>query len=403
MEKRVQLEAAQLELALEDGSLQQRQEHTVATFAPVWSEEYVRPNCSENYLKTVRHMLDKHIIPSLGEIQLSKLTPLTIEKFLNLLRRTPKESTALPPEQRKRKPTEAEIQHYHARVSKQATDPTLLSEHTVLHYYNCLNSMLERAVAWKILAENPMETVTRPRFKRKKMKFLDDDQALELLRRLSGEEDMSFRAAVLLALTCGLRLGEVGGLLFSDVDFKAGTIDISRAYKYTPEDGNFYGDPKSDEGARLISLPLALLVLLDETRKYQAEVASRLGDRWRGTGLIVCGWDGSPLHHDTPSKQWRKFADRNGFLKVRFHDLRHTHATLLLSSNIDAVAVASRMGHSDAETTLREYAHALRKRDVAAAEVMQRLFGAAGTDAPDVHRLQTLHPAIVQQDVKPSK
>jgi site-specific recombinase XerD len=79
---------------------------------------------------------------------------------------------------------------------------------------------------------------------------------------------------------------------------------------------------------------------------------------------------------------------------VRFHDLRHTHASLLLANNVDAVAVASRLGHSDAETTLREYAHALRKRDLAAAEVMQQLFSAQQTASEDLGRLQSLHPTI---------
>ena len=110
-----------------------------------------------------------------------------------------------------------------------------------------------------------------------------------------------------------------------------------------------------------------------------------LGDRWRGIGRIVCNWDGAPVHHDTPSKWFRKFADANGFTGVRFHDLRHTHATLLFADNIDAVAVASRLGHDDASTTLRIYAHAIRTRDLESAAAMQRLYDAAMSqpDAPD--------------------
>ena len=79
---------------------------------------------------------------------------------------------------------------------------------------------------------------------------------------------------------------------------------------------------------------------------------------------------------------------------MRFHDLRHTHASILLANNADAVAVASRLGHSDAETTLREYAHALRKRDLAAAEVMQQLLSTQQTTAEELSHLESLHPAI---------
>ena len=121
------------------------------------------------------------------------------------------------------------------------------------------------------------------------------------------------------------------------------------------------------------------LALLEETRKYHEDAAAFLGDRWRGCGRIICAWDGSPVHHDTPSKWFRKFADENGFEGVRFHDLRHTHATLLFANNIDAVAVASRLGHEDASTTLRIYAHAIRRRDQESAAAMQRLIETALT------------------------
>jgi integrase len=120
-----------------------------------------------------------------------------------------------------------------------------------------------------------------------------------------------------------------------------------------------------------------MMALLYETRKYHQEMAQLLGDRWRGEGRIVCNWDGTPMHHDTPSKQFRKFADAHGFEGVRFHDLRHTHATLLFANNIDAVAVASRLGHEDASTTLKVYAHAIRRRDRDSAEAMQRLIDIA--------------------------
>lgn len=88
-------------------------------------------------------------------------------------------------------------------------------------------------------------------------------------------------------------------------------------------------------------------------------------------------WNGAQLHHDTPSKWFRRFADAHGFEGVRFHDLRHTHATILLANNIDAVAVATRMGHADASVTLRIYAHALRRRDEDAAKAAQGLLDRA--------------------------
>jgi integrase len=241
--------------------------------------------------------------------------------------------------------------------------------------------MLDKAVQWDLLAKNPMAKVDRPTVKRPKVKYLTEERAVELLRCLKAEPNLCYRSALLLALLCGLRLGEVGALRLTDVDFDTGTIDISRALKYTPQTGNYEGSPKTESGNRLVALPPGMLALLHETREYQQDVAGWAGAQWVGEGWIVHVWNGARVHHDTPSKWFRRFADAHGFEGVRFHDLRHTHATILLASNIDAVAVATRLGHRNATTTLQVYAHALRRRDEDAARAVQSLLDRAADPA----------------------
>ena len=182
-----------------------------------------------------------------------------------------------------------------------------------------------------------------------------------------------------------MSLGEVGALRLSDVDWKRGTIDISHALKYTPQTGSFEGPPKSEAGERIIALPVGMMAVLDQTRAYQEDCKRAAPHLWVGEGWIVHAWNGAQLHHDTPSRWFRHFADAHGFEGVRFHDLRHTHASTLLANGIDAVAVASRMGHEDASTTLRVYAHALRRRDDDAARVWQSFLDAASAqpEAPE--------------------
>ncbi|MDD3212185.1 MAG: tyrosine-type recombinase/integrase [Eubacteriales bacterium] len=357
-------------------------ELTLRQFSELYVTEYLRPSTSPNNVKTVTNLLEKRILPELGALPLRQLTPIRITRFINKLKTSPKAQQALPPDQRVRRPADPEklaeeMEAYHARQEKLARDPETLSARSVHHYYQTLNALLQKAVQWDYLSINPMDKVDAPKFRKCKMQYLTDEQAVDLLRKLSKEENMSFRCAVLLALLCGLRLGEVGALTFQDVDFEQGSINVSHALKYTPETGNFVGDTKSFAGERVVDLPPGMVALLDETRKYHEYAKSVLGDRWHGTGRIVCAWDGAPLSHDTPSKQWRKFADRNGFVGIRFHELRHTHATILLANNIDAVAVASRLGHADATVTLQTYAHALRRRDRESATTMQHLIDAA--------------------------
>lgn len=364
---------ARLQIDVDEGRKKPAQAaYTVRTFSELWIDQHVKPNLSAVTLKNYQHFLDARILPMLGDIPLKKLTPLLLTKWLTDLRESPRRSTALPDEKLSRPRTPSDIAKLGA---DKKVDP--LSARTIQHYYDTLESMLDKAVQWDILQHNPMIKVDRPKAKKTKPNYLTEERAVELLRCLNDEPIMSYRAALLLALLCGLRLGEVGALRLSDVDWEQGTIDISHALKYTPRMGNYEGDPKSDAGQRLIALPPGMMTVLHETRAYQEDVAAQVGDVWVGEGWIVHAWNGAQLHHDTPSKWFRRFADAHGFEGVRYHDLRHTHATILLANNIDAVSVSSRLGHSDASTTLRTYAHALRRRDVDAANALQSLLDRA--------------------------
>lgn len=371
---RAELAAAKLTVDAAEGRAVPSHQLTVREFAAIWLEEHVKPTCTENTYRNYKFLLESRILPELGGCKLQKLSPMILVRFINAVKEDQAHSSALPPEKRVRA----------SDRTRPAPQPRQLSDRTVRHYYDTLNYMLNKAVQWQYLNLNPMERVDRPKIRRQPVHFLDDRQAVQLLRCLANEESLPFRCAVLLALLCGLRLGEVGGLNLSDVDWDNCSIDIQRALKYTPEEGSFLGDPKSEAGRRTIDLPAGMMALLEETRKYHEDAAAALGDRWRGTGRIVSAWDGTPVHHDTPSKWFRKFADANGFQGVRFHDLRHTHATLLFANNIDAVAVASRLGHEDASTTMRIYAHAIRRRDKESAAAMQALIDRAfSLDDPD--------------------
>lgn len=357
----------QLEADVENGKARANQNMTVADLAALWMRRHVLANLSPVTAKNYKHLLDRRILPKLGTIPVEKVTPGVIADFMAAIREEGRISQLKPEEELKSKRRPSDL----ARLAKKPDAP--LSDKTLRTYYDTLFQMFEKAVRWEILWRNPVAAVDRPHFRSKPVKFLDDDQAVQLLRALQGEENMSFRCAVLLALTCGLRLGEVGALTWADVNWNKCTIDISKAAKYTPAAGSFVGETKSESSDRTITLPAGMMALLHETQQYHEYLADFLGDRWHGVGRIVCSWDGSPLHHDTPSKQFRTFADRHGFTGVRFHDLRHTHATLLFASNIDAVAVASRLGHAKADTTLRIYAHALKRRDEDSALAMQAI------------------------------
>ena len=303
---------------------------TLRAFSAIWIENHVRPNCSPVTLKNYQHFLASRILPALGDVPLRKLTPLMITEWLTQLRSDARRTTLLPDDQLAR-PRRADETANLISDEKRARP---LSGRTVQHYYDTLSTMLDYAVQWDFLAKNPMEKVTRPRAKKARVHYLTEEQAVQLLRCLHDEPNMCYRSAILLALLCGLRLGEVCELKLSDVDWENGTIDISRALKYTPEMGNFVDDPKTDASSRLIALPPGMMTVLHETRAYQAEARAMAPSVWRGEGWIIHRWDGGQVNHDTPSKWFRKFADAHGFEGVRFHDLRHPyvkHTTKIFS------------------------------------------------------------------------
>lgn len=355
--KAVQIELARLVVDVADGNAAptKKRERTVRDLADIWMEQHVEPSCKPTTASFYRALLYGRVLPLIGAKPAASLTPMDVTRMLNTLRAAKKKSTALPEN----------------RDPAKADKP--LSDRTIRHCYDVLNYMYNKCVQWDLVKSNPLEKVDRPKARKRRLVALDDDQAIDLLRKLSGEESLSYRCAVLLALTCGLRLGEVCGLYWTDVNFKDFTVNITRALHYVPGKGNYMDTPKSAAGERLISLPAGMMTLLHETLAYQQELATLLGDSWHGDGRIVCGWDGSPVHHDTPSKWFRKFADRNGFQGVRFQDLRHAHASILLANNMDAVAVAARLGHESPDTTFRFYAHAIRRRDQESAAAFQRI------------------------------
>lgn len=346
---------------------------TVRQLYDKWMDLHCIPNLKYTTVKTYQNLMTTRVLPAIGDRRVTSLTPVDLQQLMADLRKSPRRTTAIDPEKRKRK-----------QDRERAAAPSKpLSDRTVQHYYDTISDMFDTGLGWKLIPANPMEDVQRPKARKAKLAVLDDERAVQLLRRLSVEESLSFRSAVMLALLCGLRLNEVGGLEWEDVDWKRCAINVARGLNYAPGHGNYIDTTKSEEGERLIDLPAGMMTLLQETKAWQDEQAAKMGDRWRGVGRIVCGWDGSPQHHDTPSKQFRKFADREGFPDITFHDLRHTHATLLFANNLDAVAVAHRLGHASPETTFRFYAHAIRSRDAASAKAMQHYLDEAAGTTPD--------------------
>lgn len=237
------------------------------------------------------------------------------------------------------------------------------------------------AVSKGIASTNAFRQVKRPKAHYRQSKFLTMPQASHLtalmtanLHRFMQEGNVrrtSFALAVLIALATGLRRGEIFALTWDDFDEGVFRISVAKAVK---ADGRI-GTPKTLSGLRSVAVGDSLSALLAEVRSWQNAILPE--GSIVSTQCIMCREDGSRASLNAFEHWWRTWADRNNLDGLRFHELRHTHATLLISRGVDVKTVQMRLGHSSAEITMSCYAHAIPLSDgMAAASLDTALFSA---------------------------
>ena len=355
-------------------------------WSETWLTRHIDPDASPVTVHNYRYLLDSRILPQLGETLLPDLTPAKLTDWLYNLRKDKRKSTRLPDEKLKRPRRDGEQLITDARAAKP------LSVKTALNYYGCMKTMLAAAVRTGILEYNPMDRVQRPKKRKKKKATLSEAEVIALLKLIITEAETPLKLAVLLAMLCSLRLGEVGALRYPQVDWDAGTITIDRALKYTPDTGAFIAETKTDAGDRVVTLPPSMVRILRDAMWDDVMEEQDDPEKWRGNFWIVHSRHGARVNKDTPSKWFRKFADAHGYQDLTFHGLRHVHATMLLQHHVDLQSVSARMGHSDPSVTLRAYADAMPARDRDAAETMDALLVSSGAEPANPEALPPAEP-----------
>lgn len=229
-----------------------------------------------------------------------------------------------------------------------------LSPNTVRKRYKRLRVALKKAVAWRLIAENPLDAVVPPKPKPTQMKALSEDETVALLELVAGTR---YQTAALVAVTTGLRAGELLRVRWEDVDLDAAELRVRRTKAVKSGD------------LPTITLMAATVAELRDHKRRQAE--QRLAARtWHDEGLVFPYKDGGPWVRTTFANGWIRL--RTG---VRFHDLRHTHATQLLRAGVRLDAVSKRLGHASSAITAEVYAHVLADDDALAVERLELSLG----------------------------
>ena len=233
-----------------------------------------------------------------------------------------------------------------------------------------LHKALDQAVSWAYVSRNVTELVKAPRLKKGEVQPLCVEQVQKLLGSLATDRD---RALFTLAVTTGLRRGEMLALRWEDVDLEAQVLRIKRSLSETragtSERGLSFEPPKTNKGKRSVALTPYAVSLLAKYRKSRDS-----GDRAKPGDLIFPNPQGAPIRPRSLTQHFKRISKRAGLpATTRLHDLRHTAATLLLSKGIHPKIVQEILGHSTISITLDTYSHVLPNMQKGAVRAMQEL------------------------------
>ena len=310
---------------------------TVAGFIERWLQDYAQPNTAPKTFIRYSELMRLHVIPVIGDIPVSKLRPLHVQA-----------------------------------VQGQALAKGL-SARTVLHVHRVLKEVLRHAVKWQIASRNPADAIDAPRPERYEITVPSPE---ELRRLLAIADQTAYGTPVYLAAMTGLRLGEILGLRWRDVNVNAATLSVMQTAQWV-SGRMIFRTPKTAKSRRSIELSTATVKRLKEHRQSQLEQRMALGPAYREQGLVFADATGETLHPNGGLRStWVKITQSAGLPGLRFHDLRHAHASLMLAQGTHPKVVSERLGHATVGITLDIYSHVLPGLQREAAERLDELLAA---------------------------
>ena len=287
--------------------------------------EKYKMNLSITTYNCYMRICKKYIIPLLGDIKLCDIRPIHIQNYVDDLL-------------------------------------DLLTPQTIKVHLNILNLALKRAYRLKLIKENVVQFVEVPKNKKYKNEIYNAEDIKKLLEK---SRETSLELPIILASGLGLRISEILGLTWNNIDFNDFTITID---KITVRDKGqvILKEPKTESSIRTISAPKEIILILKQLKKDR--LAAKLRGEKSHRGLIFYDKNLNPIAQDVLSKKFRYFLQENNLKHIRFHDLRHSHVTMLIDAKVPIKVISERVGHSNVNTTLNIYSHALREMDQEASD-----------------------------------
>jgi integrase len=306
---------------------------TVRDFLDHWLADVVKPKAAPRTYERYKLEVDRRLAPHLGRVPLVKLNAQHIQQLIRAMEREG------------------------------------LSPASVQRTRDILRNALNRAVKWNLIAKNPITNVEIPKVERYQPRILTPQEAQHLLTAAQGDR---LEALYRVALSLGMREGEALGLRWQDVDLERGTLHVRQALQLV-EGKLTLRQPKTEQSRRVLPLPPSLVASLRQHRTRQLEEQLIAGTRWKEYGLVFTSTIGTPLHPRNMLRAFHALLKRANLPHMRFHDLRHSCATLLAAQGVPARVAMEILGHANITTTLNIYTHVLDESKRAALTAMDSL------------------------------
>lgn len=317
---------------------------TLEEYLPEWLENRrlsLRAKTAHQYSRIITN----HILPTFGKSKMRDLRLVDIERFYSQL-----------------------LQNG-------------MGARTIRVIHNILHSALDKAVRYGLVVYNPTQGATLPKYTHDEMMVLDADQ---VSRFLVAAKNSPNYALFHLAITTGMRMGELFGLKWSDILWNSDVVHVQRQKQYLPGQGCQFVDPKTKAGRRTIKLGEGSLDVLRHHREFQEYQKIRAGARWHNLDLVFPNSLGGPGDASNVRLDFNQILEFAGLPKMRFHDLRHTAASLLLNNKVSVIVVSKVLGHSKPSVTLDIYAHVFHDMQDEAAVVMDQLVTPIQVEIPQL-------------------
>lgn len=298
---------------IDRGEWVEESHQTLADYLAVWMDS--KHDWRDSTRRNRQTIARKHVAPTIGRLRLSRITPLEVQRWLDGLRASG------------------------------------LSDGRLREIRGLLSAALSQAVRWQLIARNPCDAVDQPRYRPPERPVWDDATARAWLAETADTDDGPLWA---LAAYTGMRRGELLGLHWEDVDLGRRVARVR--YTLSQTAGGYVLAPPKTGRERDVPLRRPAIEALREQRRRQNARRLRLGAAWSDTGLVFDRGDGEKINADVASNRWIRSVRRRGYPEIRFHDLRHTAASLMRAAGMPELEIQIILGHTTFDMT-RRYLH----------------------------------------------